>query len=314
MEELVRVPLKLLNQSQENFVGEIFIMIGNKQVKISHNGKEFSEILHKYAKRGLMDIYVTRNIYNHYLINVKSNIAASKFFNPKTFTEKDRINQVSGCFELIKAEFVKQGVSAESLDMAQAISKNVLEIISDNPNIFRLYSQFKNNCSLEFLHCMLVSYTASTMIDNFDWSSAIIKEKCVLAILLCEITLDSDDIELMHKEKSPDHLPEIILKHPDLTARMLKKQNPDMPIETINIIEQHHEAPRGQGYPRGLNHLHISPLSAVTIVANEFIELLQASNFDYQKRAKIFEMLKEKYDEGHYAKAYEALVQVIRPF
>jgi response regulator RpfG family c-di-GMP phosphodiesterase len=66
------------------------------------------------------------------------------------------------------------------------------------------------------------------------------------------------------------------------------------------IISQHHELPEGNGFPNALHHTRIAPLSALFIVAHDFLFY-----FERTKNANLVTFAKEqehRYTQGHFKK------------
>lgn len=314
MSEKMKISVQLLMQSSIEFWGEIFIQIGDgRVVKLTNQDPDFHEVLHRYASRGLEDVYVSKADFQLFIRGIKERSLANKLFDPQTVNYEDKMKQLNGCYNLLREQFTKLGVCEEAIELAKEVSVEVMALVGENPNLFKLLTQFKNKCNQAFLDSLFTSYITCAMIDQFPWKSTAIKEKTSLASIMCDILLDPEDLIEMKKEVTPDKLSEKIFKHPDDTVALLSRKSNIIARETLSIIEQHHERPEGKGYPRGLKHQSISPLSAIYIVASDFVELMNKNQFDYSKRDEILEILSERFKQGAYQKAFIALSELLNP-
>ena len=76
------------------------------------------------------------------------------------------------------------------------------------------------------------------------------------------------------------------------------------------MVEQHHERPDGTGFPKKLRHTTITLLSAIQIVAEDFIENLIATNFDHRLHDEILRKFLNRYYQGNFRKAAMSLCKM----
>lgn len=315
MSELFKISIKLLTQSQEPFVGEIYIKIGEaKAIKVTHDDPDFLDILTKYERKGLKEVYVDKKTFEDFLRRIKAKIASKKLFDPLTIPPDQRILELNNCYELLREQLTKIGFSKQSIEMAQDIALNTVASINEIPNLARFFNEFKEQCNHAFIKNMLIGYVCSTMIEFFPWRSAAIKTKCTLATLLCDVFLEPGDFIILESDYEKETLPENILQHGDKVSKLLsdRKFTKVVSKEMLNIIEQHHERPNGTGFPRGLNHQQITILTAINIVANHLVDLMIKYNFDFSKRQEIYQQLEKTYhNQGVFQKALSSVEQMI---
>jgi response regulator RpfG family c-di-GMP phosphodiesterase len=164
------------------------------------------------------------------------------------------------------------------------------------------------------MNMMMVNYTCSIILDNFDWSTSEVKKKLSLAVLLSDITLNKEDFALLRKYEDNDYdkLPEHILNHPTEIGEIIRtSRHYGVPMEVAQIIEQHHEMPGRKGFPNQLDHSRITLFSAVQIVSYHFIKELTMYNFDYAKLDDIITRMKAKFQHGNFSKVLKVLLHVL---
>ncbi len=75
-------------------------------------------------------------------------------------------------------------------------------------------------------------------------------------------------------------------------------------------LEQHHEKPDGTGFPKKLRHSTITLLSAIQIVAEDFIENLITTNFDHRVHDELLRKFLLRYYQGNFRKAAMSLCKM----
>lgn len=309
----MKIPIGYLLRFGEEFMSaEIFIKLSEEKfLKLTLKDQGFAETVERYHKKGLEEVYLVEADFRNIFSVIKNKLSSQQFYDPAT-SKNQKIELLQSSFNVAREFLEKIGVEEDVIDVCKNINMQALKMVKEHGNVFKFFSEFKNNCSDEFLKSILVSHLVILMIEKFLWRSALIKEKAALASLLCDVTLKRDDFDYLHSHlKKGDHLPDHILKHPMEISAMLASKKNYITQETLIIIQQHHEKPDGSGFPHKLNHQRITPLSAIFIVASSFIDELIASKFDYEKRVDILNHLYSTYNVGVFGNAYDALDSVV---
>lgn len=309
--EHLKIPIEIVIKFGKSFPFSIFIKLADKIIKLSHGDEERQEQFQKYSDKGMMFVYVVKNDYISYLNGLKDNMAA-KFGDPDTIAPtQDLVGVLDVAHRSIKSVFEEGFIPPESIDLAKVVASNSLKMIEKTPNIFQFFGEFKEKCSQQFMLSMITGYLTSCMVETFDWQTSAIKEKLTLACLLCDITLENEDfIEMKEKDDNPKELSPKVLNHPAKVVELLTPNIESLSKEILTIIIEHHEKPDGTGYPAGTKHLQINVLSAIFIVAYDFVEVFIDLKFDNKVIPKIMIGLGAKYNMGCFKKAYKALESV----
>jgi hypothetical protein len=243
---------------------------------------------------------------------VSEALSSKNFYNPQTVQEK-RVETLSSSMITIKNVIGQIGVDAESMKLLKTINDKSMSLMKESPSIFAFVNDFRKNCAEEYLLSVLNNYLMSLVIDQFDWKSDLVKYKASLASIMCDMTLSKNDFMALRKwQRDGGELPENIWRHPQEVAEKLKANRLHVPMETINIIEQHHELPDGRGFPHGVTGARINQLSAIFIVCQKFVENLHDSEYNYEKRSEIIEKLQIVYGGSRiFEKAINALVKIV---
>lgn len=291
---------------------EVHLPVNGKYVKLNYSQDLFVDILRKLQMKDVQEVYIKEADCAKVLQQVNDSMSAKSFYDPKTVAEK-KVEAVNAAMETVKGIINQLGVEPETVRLLKTINGRAMTLLQESPSIFAFIKQFKKNCSEEFLLSILTNYIMSLTIDKFPWRSEQVKEKGALASMMCDMTLTKEDFKVLRNwEKNGGDLPEKLRRHPADIADSLKKNKLLIPIETITIIEQHHELPDGKGYPHGINANRFNQLSTIFIVSQQFTSMLHEAEYDYEKRSEIISKIRSKYGSSKmFDKAIDALVTVV---
>lgn len=310
---LVKMEIVHLIKFSEKFAGiEVHLPVNGRYVKLNYSTDLFVDILRKLQQRDVHEVYIKEADCRKVLEQVSVSLSPQSFYDPKTIKEK-KVEAINSAMETVKTVINQLGVEPETVKLLKTINTRAMTLLSESPSIFSFIREFKKNCSEEFLLSILTNYIMSLVIDKFPWKSDQVKEKGALASLMCDMILTKQDFEILRewKNKGGD-LPERIKRHPAEIADNLKRNKLLIPIETITIIEQHHERPDGSGFPYGITAGRFNQLSAIFIVSQQFTELLHEAQYDYEKRKEIINKIREGFSSYKmFDKAIDALVAVV---
>jgi hypothetical protein len=310
---LVKIHIVNLIKTAASFAGiEVHVSIGAKLVKLNYPNEQFVDILRKLQQKDVTEVYILAEDCKKIIAQLQESLSSKTFYDPKT-TDEERVESVDRAMATVKNIINQLGVDVETVNLLKNINAKAMTLLSESPTIFTFIKRFKKNCSEEFLRSILTSYVMSLAIDQFDWKSKAVKEKGALASLLCDLMLTKEDFDTLHSWKKPfAELPEHLRRHPIEIAEKLRAKGTLIPLETITIIEQHHEIPDGSGYPLKIDGGRFNLLSSIFIVSQQFIQELVNVDFDYDQRHIILNNLQKKYASGKsFEKALDSLVRVV---
>lgn len=310
---LVKMEVVNLIKFADKFAGiEVHLPVNGKYVKLNYSQDLFIDILRKLQQKDVHEVYIKEADCNKLVEHLASSLSSQTFYDPKTTQEK-KVESVSAAMETVKGIINQLGVEPETVKLLKTINTRAMTLLQESPSIFAFIKQFKKNCSEEFLLSILTNYIMSLVIDKFPWKSEQVKEKGALASMMCDMTLTREDFQVIRDwKKMGGILPEKLKRHPADIAESLKRNRLLIPIETITIIEQHHELPDGKGFPHGITSSRINQLSAIFIVSQQFTEMLHEAEYNYEKRTEIISRIREVYGSSKmFEKAIEALVLTV---
>ncbi len=309
---LVKMEILHLLKFSDNFIGvEVHVLVNGKYVKLNYANDVFVQILRKLQQKEVSEVYINEDDCKRIVEEIKQSLSEQSL-NDSKLDQAKRVEIVSAALDTVKGVINQLGVEPETVKLLKTINTRAMALLQDSPSLLAFIREFKKNCSEEFLLSILTNYIMSLMIDKFPWRSAQVKEKGALASLMCDMTLKPEDFaELRAWKTSGGKLSSRLKMHPADIANKLKKDKLLIPIETITIIEQHHEFPDGSGFPYGINANRFNQLSAIFIVAQQFAERLHEARYDYDKRSAIIKDIRERYSSKVFDKAVDALTIVV---
>ncbi|MBT3984476.1 MAG: hypothetical protein HOE90_24180 [Bacteriovoracaceae bacterium] len=225
---------------------------------------------------------------------------------------EERIKLTEKSYALGSENLKKFGVTEEAIQLANASVKSMTKIVSKSKELGSMLKLLlKNKASYRFNHCQLISCVAFHMVYKMPWSSKEQTEKISYVAYFHDILLESDEEVKIHTNSQlsklyPLNEDEQRVKQHALQAAELTLKFPNIPIGVDTIIKQHHGIKSGVGFmetpPVGL-----APLAVLFIIAECFVHHLLEKGVDNINRVKIFEEMKEKYDDPKFHQAIEAL-------
>jgi HD-GYP domain-containing protein (c-di-GMP phosphodiesterase class II) len=110
---------------------------------------------------------------------------------------------------------------------------------------------------------------------EFEWETYRTSEMLMMGALLHDIGkaqlppnifgIETKDMTLTQRK--------LYERHPMLGSDLLSN-NPDVPLPTIQIVAQHHEAYNGTGFPRKLVGIKINPMARIVFISDLLVKTM----------------------------------------
>lgn len=206
-----------------------------------------------------------------------------------------------------------QNLVKQNMEIALGIVQNC----SNWPEEFNKVFNFDEDCFGK--HSAALTYVSVAMANSIGWKSQYTSVKLVMASMFHDITLTDhqvatkqDLLPMVGQEKFNDvEDVRAVAQHPIRSAAELRKIR-GLPQGIGEIIEQHHENSQGTGFPAGLSPLKVSPLGALFIVAEDFVDYYMNRT---EGKADLQEFLKLKdgdYTKGPFKEVFQGLSQLVQ--
>ncbi|MGK5085929.1 HD domain-containing phosphohydrolase [Bdellovibrionota bacterium FG-2] len=200
------------------------------------------------------------------------------------------------------------GFTPEVQALAKESIKLTIKSVGNNPKLSKMLRSFVRDKKRYITsHSVALADIACSLAAKMDWPSEATFQKLCFAAFFHDIALSNNelaavsDLADLENKKAQFSAAEIraFKDHPFKGMEVVRSFK-EIPADVDLIVHQHHELPDGSGFPRGVNYKHISPLSALFIVAHDLVQYM----YDYTT-VDFDEFIKErkvKYDSGTFKK------------
>jgi|GEM_PF-3334609 len=293
---------------------DIYLMLGeSKFVKILCKNELYTkEIIDKYREKKVNFLYIKNEDYSLFIKDLYTSIKDQSSIQNNT-TNLININIAS--IDYINSSLTELGVNQESLDIAQKTIESVIQSIAQTPDLHKKIKQLVSYDTYLAEHSLATASLSCAMAKSMGFDEAATLKKLIISALFHDISLVDCELSLIINIES--------LEFGDLSEKMKKEFNkhifdsiefvkkiPNLPNNVDQIILEHHERPNGKGYPHGLDSFSIHQLSAIFIVAEEFVHHYFRMDEGVKAKDKILASMSLEYSKGHYKTAMRELLRI----
>jgi HD-GYP domain-containing protein (c-di-GMP phosphodiesterase class II) len=275
----LRIRTRLL-LSMKTLKSDVFIRLSDKKfVKLFHGGDTFEQVdFDKYTgQKSVQYLFIKETECEEFV--EKYNRELEKLVKAAPLSTSAALEVGDEAQETVQTLIKHFGFTHQ----VQQITKNqiaiTLKAVGRNPRLSDILSKIKLNQGRYISsHSTMIAFVACGMAAAMKWDSEQTFYKLNMAAFLHDISLDNhelariQDMQAMNDQKdqfTPDEYRSFKLH--TLHSGELARRFQEIPPDCDTIIFQHHERPDGTGFPRGLTHTHIAPLTSVFIIAHDFV-------------------------------------------
>lgn len=211
----------------------------------------------------------------------------------------------------------KLGLNEDALEITSVAISSSLEMIQKSNDLGALIQNALKNVSYISEHSFITSFVASAILKELGEDSLDNLQSISIASFFHDLALEEDDEAKIQSIESKRflilgiHEQKEVRDHPIKATNMLAKVA-GLPKNTLQVVEQHHERYDGSGFPFGLSHTEIAPLSTVFIIAHEFTHLSYNSGFNPVHIEAILEDMGMRYKTGYFKVVMKALLSIVQ--
>lgn len=162
-------------------------------------------------------------------------------------------------------------------------------------------------------HSQMLAELSCAIAIAMEWGSEMSLKKITMASLLHDMVMtdhrlcavkDLGELDARKQEFTLEQQEEY-KTHPKRAALLIQGMK-EVPADVDKIVYQHHELPRGTGFPEAVGHTHIHPLAATLMVAHDLVDWIieHPGAVDVADFAEAF---RDKYQPGTFKKILKAL-------
>ncbi|WP_412474400.1 hypothetical protein [Halobacteriovorax sp. YZS-1-1] len=282
---------------------------------ISANKKYSHSTIHSYARKNIKVLYLKKNDYLKFLEEGIENLL-------KVFESKKKLKQEEVIENQIKAvllihQYVKTvGVSENVINLCDKVILCSRDIVLENKKYRNVLSLFPKSGPFDIAtQAIMTLYLSHFILQALGWASETSKKKLGLASLLYDSMLENEDLISIQSLEDPqlkmfkEEEQENYRIHP-IKAAEIAQYFTGYP-EADFVIAQHHEKPKGDGFPNNLSTNKLTAHSCAFILANNFILRLCTSTGGKKNLLNIFREMKEVYNQGNFKDPLNALQRTI---
>lgn len=248
---------------------DLYIKIGNhKYIKRFREEDGIDEdALTNYANKGLNYLYIQKEFYQWVLKNIQ--VFSQEIANNENFKLDMHINH---------EETFAQDVLDEVHETVNKKMKDYSKIVSKNMQLKKFLSNLKVNPKLEtYLENKnkITATIACGLAKELNWGSEKTYEKLIYCSVYHDILLRKNPLlsmvkDLNHFDQFENNFTEeekkLFLDHPEITSKIIES-DPYAPIQASEIVLHHHEKLKSGGFPTGINHKRLPPMSTLFIIS-----------------------------------------------
>ncbi len=171
-------------------------------------------------------------------------------------------------------------------------------------------------------HSQIVAHLACAIASQMDWRSDSTFQKLTIAAMMHDMPFRNQKLAAVQnlealKARESEFTPEEVQSyrtHPQVAAQLVRAFT-EIPADVDVIVEEHHERPDGTGFPRGMSHSRIGPLSAVFILAHDLAKFIldrdpggnKTLEMGPKQIAEFYQIHKDAYKAGTFRKVLKVV-------
>jgi len=264
-----------LKYAQENY--DTYIKLtDDKYVKIiDENTEDPHHVIEKYMDKGIKYFHLETESFSSFMASTQS-----KLKNTFNENEQGSIDVSIEAVEVVHEILKFLGATEESKSFVKSTADELIKLDKKKPEISKFVNKLITKESFIYELAVLTSTVVNQICQETEWNSPAVHKKLTTAALLCDISLDDDEMaKLLTKKDIMDSKfsdKDIILNHPqkslDIISGIFDKEN-----DCSEIILQHHCIPN-HGFPGDIKASNINSISCIFILSHFIANKILAEN------------------------------------
>lgn len=231
----------------------------------------------EFAQNQLKEIWIRQTDHSR-LIQFHADQMGQSIAAPEV-DEEEVSAKIIASQAIVRDMIAQAGFSDDAVKIAKSSVELGLRLIGSKPRLSDILVKLRSKEGNYLAqHSLLLGQLVCAMAHDIGWNSPSTFFKLTLASFMHDITLSKTEhakVNSLDPAKSESHFSleeyKAIKNHPVAAAEYTRKFT-EIPSDVDQIVLQHHERSDGSGFPRGLNARYISPISALFIIAHQFLD------------------------------------------
>ncbi|WP_295905661.1 HD domain-containing phosphohydrolase [uncultured Bdellovibrio sp.] len=268
--EFCKLPIEDFVSDKESDFAIYIRMTSSKYIKIAHQGGRLSpEKINTLREKGVTHLYIRQEDFGKlvgFTVLVSKAVSAS---GQVERAKKLRFMQYTG--EMLVQQAFVQGTDEALFRNAKDFLTTSMNIMTEDQETFTMLEILSTHTDHLYTHSLGVSIFSVMIAKQLGWQSPQTLFKISLAGLFHDIGKKEIPKHILEKSRAllTQEERSLIETHPTRGKEILESLK-NVPSEVIQVAYEHHEDVLGQGYPRGIDHKRIHPMTHIVAVANAF--------------------------------------------
>lgn len=312
------LPLKLRNfYLYQQVPFDVYVeLTKTKFIKAITANKPYTQSqIQDFQKRNIKYLYLEKNEHLNFLENSITKITKSLKIIPQDDPKKRIQTIIAGV--LVAHQYIRDVGVADSLRaFVDVLIENISKSLNGYTNLETLLLEYPMEHGDIAEQAVLKAIIAEFMVKSLGWRSDLTKSKTGLSAILHDLFLEREEWSTITYKDHPDldyldpKQKENFLGHPKRAAEISHYFSNYSDVDFI--IEEHHEQPDGNGFPRGLNAGKITQVSAIFIISSNFVIQLVMNGISQSSLRTIIRSFMSIYNVGNFKEPFSHLSKEIR--
>ncbi|MCR9205007.1 MAG: HD domain-containing protein [Halobacteriovoraceae bacterium] len=271
-----------------------------KYVKVFNQGTKYSRTeLDKLKAKNVEYLYIRNEDFQKFKVDFFRNNFLE--FDAQVASSNELKEKLDFTHAMLHELVLNLGFSKDAIELTEKSLKAINGLIEKcGDDLKNLVEGFRTGDDYFYDHSFLTTVICCDILRKMNFYSEERMEVLGLAALFHDITLKNPTLAKISHKSDPDlnkfSEKEVknFLRHP-LDAFDLILEYPNIPSQVGEVICQHHETPHGDGFPAALRPSNIFPLSAIFIIAHDFVASMEKVKYDDEKLDDVINKMKSKY-------------------
>ena len=284
MNDYVKVDIGSFRTSDKNIGFDVFMKLGESNyahVFSKQTGIDFQRLTH-YQEKGVRYLYIKASDEEAYkdFVRARPDAVLSDDSVPETKKAAALLNLAEQNLTEVFSTLQKSTeLSEDALRSSSKLVKNFIKVMAKNPRSLSMMIRVASHGDYLYYHSIFVSVVSMFLAKASVGNNPKMIEVCGLGGLLHDIGYTQLPKDLLESPAAltPSQWREM-RKHTHYALKMVEGLT-NIPDEVRFVLAQHHEEPRGTGYPAGIRGPVIFFPAKVVALADGFCALVSARPF-----------------------------------